>query len=149
LTEFEKVLKEVIEDIQNGDYIEEESFNFWKDRLLDLARKEIEKDSGEKCISTNIEQNIFDNMTNLQKCFVKMFKYADYHGMVNAIKQFSGLTEALIKKDLPKWKKATERKDLEKHIAILEDGKVLLSNYLEEGDYYIELDNLKTLPKEE
>lgn len=54
-----------------------------------------------------------------------------------------------ILKDLPKLKKATEHKDLEKHIAILEDGKVLLSNYLEEGDYYIELDNLKTLPKEE
>jgi hypothetical protein len=45
LTEFEKVLKEVIEDIQNGDYIEEESFVFWKDKLLDLARKEIEKEN--------------------------------------------------------------------------------------------------------
>lgn len=43
-TEFEKVLKEVIEDVQNGDYIEEESFDFWKDKLLDLARKEILKD---------------------------------------------------------------------------------------------------------
>lgn len=52
-------------------------------------------------------------------------------------------------KDLPKWKKATEHKDLEKHIAILEENKVLLSNYLEEGDYYIELEDLKTLPKEE
>lgn len=45
LTEFEKVLKEVIEDVQNGDYIEEESFDFWKDRLLDLARKELEKEN--------------------------------------------------------------------------------------------------------
>ena len=52
-------------------------------------------------------------------------------------------------KDLPKWKKATENEDLEKHIAILEEDKVLLSNYLEEGDYYIELEDLKTLPKEE
>lgn len=52
-------------------------------------------------------------------------------------------------KDLPKWKKETEDKDLEKHIAILEDGKVLLSNYLEKGDYYIDLEDLKTLPKEE
>ena len=51
-------------------------------------------------------------------------------------------------KDLPKWKKATKHEDLEKHIAILEENKVLLSNYLEEGDYYIELDDLKTLPKE-
>lgn len=41
LTEFEKVLKEVIEDVQNGDYIEEESFDFWKGKLLNLARKEI------------------------------------------------------------------------------------------------------------
>lgn len=52
-------------------------------------------------------------------------------------------------KDLPKWKKATEKKDLEKHIAILEENKVLLSNYLEEDDYYIDLEDLKTLPKEE
>lgn len=43
LTEFEKVLKEVIEDVQNGDYIEEESFDFWKGKLLDLARKEAEQ----------------------------------------------------------------------------------------------------------
>ena len=57
-----------------------------------------------------------------------------------------GKADAL--KDLPKWKKATEHKDLEKHIAILEENKVLLSNYLEEGDYYIELDDLKTLSKE-
>ena len=52
-------------------------------------------------------------------------------------------------KHLPKWKKATEKKDLEKHVAILEENKVLLSNYLEEGDYYIDLEDLKALPKEE
>lgn len=44
LTEFDKVLKEVIEDVQNGDYIEEESFDFWKSRLLDLAKNELLKD---------------------------------------------------------------------------------------------------------
>lgn len=117
--------------------------------ILDMARKELERDSGPKCISTDIEQDIFDNMTNLQKCFVKMFKYADYHGMVNAIKQFSGLAEALIKKDLPKWKKATEHKSFEKLLAILKEDKVLLSSYLKEGDYYIDLEDLKTLPNEE
>ena len=51
--------------------------------------------------------------------------------------------------DLLKWKKATKHKDLKKHVAILEEGKVLLSNYLEKGDYYIDLEDLKTLPKEE
>ena len=64
-------------------------------------------------------------------------------------KQLLDLAKKEILKDLPKWKKATEHKDLEKHIAILEDSKVLLSDYLEEGDYYIDLEDLKTLPKEE
>lgn len=59
------------------------------------------------------------------------------------------LAKEKILKDLPKWKKANEHKDLEKHIAILEENKVLLSNYLEEGDYYIDLEDLKALPKEE
>ena len=64
-------------------------------------------------------------------------------------KKLIDLARKELLKDLPKWKKATEHKDLEKHVAILEDGKVLLSNYLEEGDYYIELEDLKNLPKEE
>lgn len=55
-------------------------------------------------------------------------------------------------KDLPKWKKATEHKDVidvKKPIVVIVDDKVLLSSYIEKDDYYIELDNLKTLPKEE
>ena len=64
-------------------------------------------------------------------------------------KKLLDLARKEILKDLPKWKKATEKKDLEKHIAILEENKVLLSNYLEEGDYYIDLEDLKALPKEE
>jgi hypothetical protein len=59
------------------------------------------------------------------------------------------LAKKEILRDLPKWKKATEHKDLKKHIAILEENKVLLSDYLEEGDYYIDLEDLKTLPKKE
>ena len=51
--------------------------------------------------------------------------------------------------DFPKWKKSSEHKDFQEHLAILEDNKVLLTNYLEEGDYYIVLNDLKTLPKEE
>ena len=64
-------------------------------------------------------------------------------------KKLLDLARKEILKDLPKWKKATEKKDLEKHIAILEENKVLLSNYLEEGDYYIDLEDLKALLKEE
>ena len=43
LTEFEKELKAMIQDIERS-YFTDESFDFWKDRLLDLARKELEKE---------------------------------------------------------------------------------------------------------
>ena len=112
LTEFDYAVLSIISDHNSHtDPIEAFAKRSSK-KLLDLARKEIEKDD------------------------------SDWE---DGYKQ--GKQDAL--KDLPKWKKATEHKDLEKHIAVLEDGKVLLSNYLEEGDYYIDLEDLKTLPKEE
>lgn len=63
------------------------------------------------------------------------------------IKKISGQLLDLAKKEILAWKKSSEKKDLEKHVAVLENDKVLLSNYLEEGDYYIELEDLKSLPK--
>lgn len=112
LSEFEKSLSDIIGFWQQGNYVSKDIKTDAK-KLLDLARKELEKEVGDKCWEAHLE----------------------------------GEKEAL--ESLPKWKKATEHKDLEKHIAILEEDKVLLSNYLEEGDYYIELSDLKTLPKEE
>lgn len=130
LTEFEKVLKEVIEDVQNGYYIEEESFGFWKDRLLDLARKEL-------------EANYYTKVLNDGMVFKSDLHDRDLQGAYEMGKQ-----DAL--KSLPKWKKATEQKDFNYLVARLEDDRrvVLISEVLK-GDYYIDLKDLKTLPKEE
>lgn len=54
-------------------------------------------------------------------------------------------------KSLPKWKKFLEEyEELDSHAILLEDNeRVVLTGYLEKGDYYIELSELKKLPKEE
>lgn len=101
-------------------------------QLLDLARKELQQEFKEE-YDRGYSIGKFDAGEAKVKELVAEFE--------------KGRQDAL--KDLPKWKKATENKDLEKHIAILEEDKVLLSNYLEKEDYYIDLEDLKTLPKEE
>ena len=78
LTEFEKVLKEVIEDVKNGDYIEEESFDFWKSRLLDLAKKELQPE--------------FDK--EMDKMLAETDKVVYQKGQQDALKE------------LPKWKRS-------------------------------------------
>lgn len=120
---------------------EEESMNEFETRIYNLInfsdpdRPSIKEVKEEAEIILELARN------ELEKKFVLLAK-EDYQTAFD-------LGKAEILKDLPKWKKATEQKDLEKHVAILEEGKVLLSNYLEEGDYYIELEDLKTLLKEE
>ena len=51
---------------------------------------------------------------------------------------------------LPKWKKATKTKNFDNHVILFEDkDRVVLTTEIYEDEYYIELDDLKTLPKEE
>ena len=53
-------------------------------------------------------------------------------------------------KDLPKWKKATENMEFDKHVLLFEDEeRVVLTTEIYKGEYYIETDDLKKLPKEE
>ena len=53
-------------------------------------------------------------------------------------------------KGLPKWKKATKCKEFEVHVCVMdEDMYPYLDTEVHKGEYYIELDDLKTLPKEE
>jgi len=52
-------------------------------------------------------------------------------------------------KDFPKWKKATKDKDFDRHVLLLEDDRVVIASCVYKDEYYIELNNLKTLPKEE
>lgn len=53
-------------------------------------------------------------------------------------------------KDLPKWKRAIENKEFEKHVCVMDYYmSPFLDTEVNEGDYYIELSDLKNLPKEE
>ena len=154
LTEFEKELQTIISEASHwtsddgsiSTYCQfgDKEIKKISGQTLDLARKEIEKDAVEFAKSYMEDVNpSFEKVQESEELW--KWKMSCLRGINKAYTQ--GKQDAL--KSLPKWKKATEHKDLEKHIAILEEGKVLLSNYLEEGDYYIDLDDLKTLPKEE
>lgn len=53
-------------------------------------------------------------------------------------------------KNFPKWKRASENKEFEKHVCVMDYYMFpFLDTEVNEGDYYIELSDLKTLPKEE
>ena len=53
-------------------------------------------------------------------------------------------------KSLPRWKKASEHKEFDVHVCVMdEDMYPYLDTEVNEGEYYIELSDLKTLPKEE
>ena len=151
LTKFEKRFIELIRLWMSGNTNPEENLTqsrFDAKELLELARKELEKDIEHSAVefAKSYMEDVNPSFEKVQESEeLWKWKMSCLRGINKAYTQ--GKQDAL--KSLPKWKKATEHKDLEKHIAILEEGKVLLSNYLEEGDYYIDLDDLKTLPKEE
>lgn len=129
LTEFEARIYNLINFSDPYNYPSIKEVKEEAEILLDLARNEL-------------EANYYTKVLDDRVVFKSDLHDRDMQGAYELGKQ-----DAL--KNLPKWKKATEKKDLEKHIAILEENKVLLSNYLEEGDYYIDLEDLKALPKEE
>lgn len=92
--------------------------------LLDLARKEVEKE-----ITKEVEQKAINHT------------YAYQNGYEN------GKYDTL--KDLPKWKKAEKDEELDCHVAIQQNDRVVLSDFVQKDEYYITLDVLKKLPKEE
>lgn len=53
-----------------------------------------------------------------------------------------------ILKSLPKWKKAHEHKEFPLHVCVMDENMYpFLDTEVNEDEYYIELENLKTLPK--
>lgn len=104
----------------------------WKEKFLDLARKEIEDEADE----------------SLFGMFGDVRRYADNDPRLNSVKQgyYLGKRDAL--KDLPKWKKATEYKKLGYCLCVIHEHVLSFKSELFKGDYYIELEDLKKLPKE-
>lgn len=96
----------------------------YEKEILDLVRKEVEKE-----ITKEVEQKAINHT------------YVYQNGYEN------GKYDAL--KDLPKWKKAKKDEELDCHVAIQQDDRVVLSDFVQKDEYYITLDVLKKLPKEE
>ena len=126
LTEFEKMLRYVLECYSDHEFEtkpEIEALKLNAKSLLDLARNEIRKEEQEKL--GTLEMPIDPLNPYYQK------------GRENALKS------------IPKWKKAEKDEELDCHVAIQQDGRVVLSDFVQKDEYYITLDVLKTLPKEE
>lgn len=119
LTEFEKKVLEI--SGKNYNYVP--SIKVDAQILLDLARKELFKEQ-EHCVV--VPEN-------------------DYYEQLSVQYQ-KGKQDVL--KSLPKWKKAEKDEELDCHVAIQQDGRVVLSDFVQKDEYYITLDVLKKLPKE-
>lgn len=123
LSEFDYAILSIISDHNSHtDSIEAFAKRSSK-KLLDLARKEIRKEQQEKLGTLEMPIDV------TEPYYIK------------------GKQDAL--KDLPKWKKAKKDEELDCHVAIQQDGRVVLSDFVQKDEYYITLDVLKTLPKEE
>lgn len=116
--------------------------------LLDLARKELEKSIEDGAI-----EFAKSYMEDVNPSFEKVkeseelwkWKMSCLRGINKAYTQ--GKRDVL--KDFPKWKKAEKDEELDCHVAIQQDDRVVLSDFVQKDEYYITLDVLKKLPKEE
>ena len=130
----------------------------WKEKLLDLARKEIEKENSEfkpkftynEKDYSKLANKLIEFRNNTPLCSVS---YRDGEGrkiILHYEKEITDLVKEKILKSLLKWKKAPCDIEDRKYIVLLDElkGKAFL-DYPRKGEYYISLDELKTLPKEE
>lgn len=126
LTEFESKLADLLVynhpmDIESANSIAKRKSKI----LLDLARKEFQPD--------------------VDKELDKAYKTRDEVVYLEGYDQ--GKIDTL--KNLLKWKKAAEDKDFDRHVLLLEDDRVVIASCVYKDEYYIELNDLRTLPKEE
>lgn len=129
LTEFEQKLVEILKsegapigDIEKFTDKDKKVFHCYSKQLLDLARKELHPE--------------FDK--EMDKMLAETDKVVYQKGHEDALKS------------LPKFKKATQYKSFDRHILLFEDEeRIVLTTEIYKDEYYIELDDLKTLPKEE
>ena len=95
-SEDEKIRKELINFFKEDDVVlthTNEEYAAWLEKQKPSEKIEA------KCVCKDIPEDEFEKMTNLQKCLVKMIRYSDYNGIIAAIKQFSNLIEAVVKKE--------------------------------------------------
>ena len=121
----------------------------YSQQLLDLARKELEKSIEDGAIefAKSYMEDVNPSFEKVQESEeLWKWKMSCLKGVNKAYAK--GEQDAL--KSLPKWKKATEHKEFAVHVCVMdEDMYPYLDTEVNECEYYIELDNLKNLPKEE
>ena len=107
--------------------------------ILDLAKKELKSEH-------RLSEDTPSSTETEEEREAKIKSTVDYEkGLYDGYEQ--GKQDAL--KDLPKWKKSYETKGFEVHVCVIdEDMDPFLDTVVNEGEYYIELSDLKTLPKE-
>lgn len=136
LSEFEEQLASILfdreyegktnteDDIERGMLPYRLAAKEYSSELLGLARKEIRKEQQDKLGTLEMPIDV------TEPYYIK------------------GREDAL--KDLPKWRKATKCKEFDKHVCVMDYYAFpFLDTEVNEGDYYIKLEDLKTLPKEE
>lgn len=135
LTEFQNklfsVLSEVWQNYLLGREIDiAEPVKEYSPELLDLARKELQPE--------------------IDKELEKAYKTQDDVVYRNGYAQGKQDALKVALESLPKWKKAKECRDLPDDVVkINENGKIIYSDMVWEGEYFIMLQSLKSLPKEE
>jgi hypothetical protein len=165
LTEFEKKLQIIISDAvhwtsDDGSicYFGDKEIKKISGQLLDLARKEIEKENSEfkpkftynEKDYSKLANKLIEFRNNTPLCSVS---YRDGEGrevILHYEKEILDLVKNEVLKDFPKWKKAKEsRHSPYGAVKIDEDGEIIYSDIIWKGEYFIMLQSLKTLSKEE
>lgn len=152
MTIFEKRFIDLIRFWMSGNTNPEENLiqsRFDAKELLDLARKELEKD-----IERSAVEFAKFYMEDVNPSFEKVqeseelwkWKMSCLRGVNKAYTQ--GKQDTM--KDLPNFTKAKENRCLPYYVVKFDkDGNIILSDIVYEGEYFIMLQSLKTLPKEE
>lgn len=148
LTELQKTLEEDCDcyvNLYNDGKTREELREWikgWCPRIIDLARKELRKEQQEKLGTLEMPIDV------TEPYYIKGKQDAGEAKVKELVAEFEkGRQDAL--KSLPKWKKAKKDEELDCHVAIQQDDRVVLSDFVQKDEYYITLDVLKTLSKEE
>ena len=147
LTEFEKALVDLVSGWCDS-HIEtpEEYIDKYSRKLLNLARKELIPIQDTMAYQEGVKEGRRLERQDIDKELDEAYKSRDEVVYLEGYDK--GYEDAL--KDLPKWKRAIENKEFEKHVCVMDYYmSPFLDTEVNEGDYYIELSDLKTLPKEE
>ena len=149
--EDEKIYQSIIDDTVQENQLDDKQINWLKsikDRIQPRPKQEMTELQLEdtKAYQEGVKEGRRLERQDIDKELDEAYKSRDEVVYLEGYDK--GYEDAL--KDLPKWKRAIENKEFEKHVCVMDYYmSPFLDTEVNEGDYYIELSDLKTLPKEE